>query len=63
VKGIPEWLRPGNDRELARTRYAGRESASDEAARKRRESHRRSGAQKAAKAGQEWTDRRSNWFC
>lgn len=58
---IPGWLVPGRDHELARTRYAGRESASDQAARKRREGHRSSGAQKAAREGQEWTDRRSNW--
>jgi hypothetical protein len=30
----------GNDRQLAETRYAGRESASAEASRKRREGHR-----------------------
>lgn len=35
-------LKPGNDRELAATQYAGRESASDAAARKRRERHRKS---------------------
>jgi len=33
------WLHPGNDHELAATQYAGRESASDRAARKRREGH------------------------
>lgn len=33
------WLRPGNDHQLAARDYAGRESASDEAARKRRERH------------------------
>lgn len=31
--GAFSWLRPGNDRELAATRYAGRESASDRKAR------------------------------
>lgn len=30
----------GNDRQLAETKYAGRESASDRAARRRREGHR-----------------------
>lgn len=33
-------LTPGNDHELAATQYAGRESASDEASRKRREKYR-----------------------
>jgi hypothetical protein len=33
-------FKPGNDAELARTQYAGRESASDEGSRKRRERHR-----------------------
>lgn len=33
-------LAPGNDHELARTQYAGQESASDEASRKRREAYR-----------------------
>ncbi|MFL4497361.1 hypothetical protein ACJ6WD_39915 [Streptomyces sp. VTCC 41912] len=32
-----DWLRPGADRELAATRYAGRESATDRAARKEAE--------------------------
>jgi hypothetical protein len=58
---MPDWLIPGRDHELARTRYAGRESASDQASRKRREGHRKNGAQKAADQGQEWFDRRSNW--
>lgn len=38
--GLFDWIKPGNDRELAETRYAGRESASDEGSRKRRERHR-----------------------
>ncbi|MEU1553986.1 hypothetical protein ABZ517_14875 [Streptomyces scabiei] len=38
--GFLAWLRPGNDHELAATQYAGRESATDRAARKRRENHR-----------------------
>ncbi|MEH0650681.1 hypothetical protein QA995_14870 [Streptomyces scabiei] len=33
-------LAPGNDHELAATQYAGQESATDRAARLRRESHR-----------------------
>lgn len=33
-------LTPGNDHQLAATQYAGRESASEKAARKRREGHR-----------------------
>jgi len=51
--GALSWLFGGNDHELARTRYAGRESASDEAARKRREQH-QSKAAKAARQGQRW---------
>lgn len=47
------WLRPGNDHQLAATQYAGRESASAAAARKRRESHRK-GVAKAAKKGSAW---------
>lgn len=38
-------LLPGRDRELAMVQYAGRESASDEAARKRRAQHARGLAQ------------------
>jgi hypothetical protein len=33
------WIAPGNDRELAKTQYAGRESATDRAVRIRRERH------------------------
>ncbi|MFF6829621.1 hypothetical protein [Streptomyces longwoodensis] len=48
----------GNDRERAASpRYAGRESATDRAARKRREGHRRRGAAQAAAKGQAWEDR------
>lgn len=46
----------GNDHERATTQYAGRESASDEAARRRREGHRRN-VTKAARQGQAWEDR------
>jgi hypothetical protein len=44
----------GNDRDRA-TRYQGRESATDEAARKRREGHRRSISRTAAQ-GDAWED-------
>jgi hypothetical protein len=60
-------LVPGNDHELAATQYAGRESASDEAARKRRERHRRSIAKTSAR-GQAWQakdraqDRKGTWY-
>ncbi|MFJ6645788.1 hypothetical protein ACIQPS_09015 [Streptomyces sp. NPDC091290] len=57
--GMFSWLGGGNDRQLADTRYAGRESASDRAARKRRENHRRSITKTAAKAERwEQQDRR-----
>ena len=46
----------GNDRERAATQYAGHESASEKAARKRREGHRRN-TSKAARQGQAWEDR------
>jgi len=49
-------LAPGNDHELAPSQYAGRESASDRAARKRREGHRRNLGH-AATQGQNWEDR------
>lgn len=50
----------GNDRNLAETKYAGREAASETAARKRRESHRRKGIAKAEKSARKWeaADRR-----
>jgi hypothetical protein len=57
----------GNDRQLAETRYAGRESASDRAARQRREGHRRN-VTAAARQGQAWEDRdraqerRGGWY-
>lgn len=38
--GLLSWLGGGNDRQLAENRYAGQESASDRAARRRRENHR-----------------------
>ncbi|MEU1410121.1 MULTISPECIES: hypothetical protein [unclassified Streptomyces] len=49
-------LMPGNDRDLAKDRYAGREFATDRAARKRRQNHHRSAA-KADRRGQAWEDR------
>lgn len=46
----------GNDHERAATRYAGRESATDRAARTRRAGHRNGGALRAARQGQAWED-------
>ncbi|MEV8432015.1 hypothetical protein ACWHLZ_27985 [Streptomyces chartreusis] len=43
----------GNDRERAETKYAGRESASEKAARRRRASQQR-GVAKAAAEGEKW---------
>jgi hypothetical protein len=54
--GLLSWLGGSNDRELADTRYAGRESASDRAARRRRENYRRN-VTKTARKGQAWEDR------
>jgi hypothetical protein len=57
----------GNDRERAQTKYAGRESASQTAARQRRTGHRRS-IRGAAAQGQAWedrdrrNDRRGGWY-
>ncbi|WP_129307975.1 hypothetical protein [Streptomyces sp. L2] len=51
------WFSSGRDRQLAATRYVGRESASDRAARQRRDNHKRTGARDAARAGQAWEDR------
>ncbi|NUR01342.1 MAG: hypothetical protein HOY79_33900 [Streptomyces sp.] len=61
-------LAPGNDHELARTQYAGRESASSVAARKkaqreeqqakqRRQQHRSRGVRDASRAGEAWETR------
>lgn len=44
-----------SDRELAETKYAGRESASDTAAQARRKGHHRNLA-RTARAGQAWED-------
>lgn len=50
------WLfNRGGDRQLAETRYADRESASDRAARQRRTGHRRN-IPGTARAGQAWED-------
>lgn len=46
-------LKPGNDRQLA-AEYTGRESASDRAAARRRQSHRTKGVARAAKAAEQW---------
>lgn len=43
----------GNDQKLATQEYSGRESASDKAARKRREAHHRN-ARSADRQGQAW---------
>ncbi|BBA98305.1 hypothetical protein RVR_4438 [Actinacidiphila reveromycinica] len=56
---IPAWLTGGNDRQLATTQYAGRESASDTAAAKRQAKQRKQRAKSvtaAARAGQAWED-------
>lgn len=61
---LPAWLIGGNDRELARTRYAGKQSASARARTKQRgrdsmgQPHRN--ARDADRAGQAWdvADRR-----
>lgn len=45
----------GNDRAMAANTYSGRESATDKAARKRREKHHRNAA-KADRKGQAWHD-------
>lgn len=63
------WLfNRGNDRDLAATRYEGRESATASAARTRRDRHHSSGATRAARQGQQWEDRdrqqdrRGTWY-
>lgn len=45
----------GNDQQRAATKYAGRESATQQAARSRRQGHRRS-ILGTARAGQRWED-------
>jgi hypothetical protein len=50
------WLVPGNDRELAEARYAGRESATETAARKQRIRRSRS-ADRADRKGNAWADK------
>lgn len=58
----------GDDRARAAEKYAGRESASEKAARKRRESYHRRGVQNAARKGQAWEerdraqDRKGGWY-
>lgn len=54
--GAFSWLRPGNDHQLAATRYAGQESASDSAARKER-ARRSRAATKADRKGNAWADK------
>ncbi|MEW2631623.1 hypothetical protein AB0903_08180 [Streptomyces sp. NPDC048389] len=45
-----------DDRKLAATKYAGRESASTSSARARKLKHRARGVQEAAQQGQAWED-------
>jgi len=58
----------GNDRQLAETKYSGRESASQSAARARSAGHRNGGATRAARRGQSWEDsdraqdKRGTWY-
>lgn len=52
-------LKPGNDHELAATQYADRESASDRAARQRREQHRARVVRDGDASGQ---SSRRRWF-
>lgn len=46
-----------SDAEIAATKYEGRESATDEASRKRREGHRSKGIARATAEGEAWEDR------
>ncbi|MGC4947761.1 hypothetical protein ACLQ2N_16390 [Streptomyces sp. DT224] len=58
MKGL-NWLSGGRDRELAATQYAGRESATDTAAAKRKAKEQKRRAKStadAARAGQAWED-------
>jgi hypothetical protein len=65
---IANALGGGNDRQLAATKYAGRESATETASRRNRAGHRRGGATRAARQGQTWEDRdraqdkRGGWY-
>jgi hypothetical protein len=54
--GLLSWLASGNDGELAKSQYKGRESASAKAARRRQQNYRRT-VTKAARKGQAWEDR------
>jgi hypothetical protein len=53
-------LTPGNDHELAATQYAGRESATDRAARRRREGHRARVIRDGDNAGRPFRRRRGD---
>ena len=55
LRDIARSLVGGNDRKLAATTYADRQSASDKAAAKRRAGHRRN-VTRAARQGQAWED-------
>ena len=58
---IPAWLRGGNDQQLAADLTAA-------ASRRNRAGHRRGGAQRAARQGQQWEDqdrakdKRGGWY-
>lgn len=62
------WFFGSNDRQLAETKYADRESATESAGRARRSGHRNGGARRAARDGQDWEDRdraqdkRGTWY-
>ncbi|MFE4718906.1 hypothetical protein ACFRLW_21155 [Streptomyces sp. NPDC056728] len=49
-------FRRTSDAELAATRYAGRESATEKAARKRRSDHRSKGIARATREGDAWEE-------
>lgn len=67
LRDIGRALLGGNDRQLAETKYAGRTSASDDAAQQRRRGHRRS-VTRTARQGQAWEDadrqqdRKGGWY-
>ncbi|MEU0275513.1 hypothetical protein [Streptomyces sp. NPDC006307] len=51
------WIKGGSDRQLAATRYAGKQSATDRAAAKRQAKARarqQAGVREAARAGEAW---------
>lgn len=62
------WDRVFGDDHARAAQHPDRESASDSAARSRRQSHKRSGATRAARQGQAWedadraNDRKGGWY-